>query len=146
MGVLIKSLKLPSMGKLLLLYMLVTPILANASLLVVANIDKPISLSKSEVKAIFMGGATSYDLKPVGLTPKNKTRAFFNARIIGMTESRIQSYWAQMRFSGRQKPPREFDNEEQLINYLAANKGSVSYVSSEVELKAGIVILYRSED
>nr|WP_297347021.1 hypothetical protein [uncultured Glaciecola sp.] len=141
-----KSLIRQPINKLLLFYMLTLPALANASLLVVANVDKPISLSKSEVKAIFMGGATSYDLNAVALTAENKTRAMFNARIIGMTESRIQSYWAQMRFSGRQKPPREFDNEEQLINYLVKHKGAVAYVSSDVELKAGIVILYRSED
>jgi hypothetical protein len=141
-----KSLIRQPINKLLLFYMLILPALANASLLVVANVDKPISLSKSEVKAIFMGGATSYDLNAIALTAENKTRAIFNARIIGMTESRIQSYWAQMRFSGRQKPPREFDNEEQLINYLVEHKGTVSYVSSDVELKAGIVILYRSDD
>jgi len=132
--------------KLLLFYLFLAPALVNASLLVVANIDKPISLSKSEVKAIFIGGATSYNLTAVGLTAENKTRALFNARIIGMTESRIQSYWAQMRFSGRQKPPREFDSEEQLIDYLVEHEGTVSYVSSDVKLKAGIVILYRSDD
>lgn len=141
-----KSLIRQPINKLLLFYMLTLPALANASLLVVANVDKKISLSKSEVKAIFMGGATSHDLNAIALTAENKTRAMFNARIIGMTESRIQSYWAQMRFSGRQKPPREFDNEEQLINYLVEHKGTVSYVSSDVELKAGIVILYRSDD
>ncbi|MFQ3207080.1 MAG: hypothetical protein ACI9IT_001229, partial [Glaciecola sp.] len=46
-----KSLIRQPINKLLLFYMLTLPALANASLLVVANVDKKISLSKSEVKA-----------------------------------------------------------------------------------------------
>jgi hypothetical protein len=125
-----------------LMCLLCVPVVANASLRVVGNIDSSIKLSKSEVKAIFMGGANSHQLKGIALPPENKTRKQFNAKVIGMTESRIQSYWAQMRFSGRQKPPREFSNEQQLMDYLIQNPGTVAYIDSEVDLDSRLVILY----
>ena len=131
-----------SIRKMALACLLCAPAIVNASLLVVGNVNPPIKLSKSEVKAIFMGGANSHDLKGVALTPENKARKQFNAKIIGMTESRIQSYWAQMRFSGRQKPPREFSNEELLIDYVLANPGTVAYIDSKVELDERLIILY----
>ncbi|WP_412972441.1 hypothetical protein [Glaciecola sp. MF2-115] len=132
-----------SITKLGLLCIMCAPGVVSASLLVVGNVDPPITLSKSEVKAIFMGGANSHQLKAVALPPENKTRKQFNAKVVGMTESRIQSYWAQMRFSGRQKPPREFANEQQLLDYLLENPGTVAYVSSEVELDERLVVLYQ---
>lgn len=132
--------------KLLLTTLLLTPMFVSASVVVVANVDKPITLSKSEVKALFMGGSTSYELTAVTLKRTDKTRAFFNARVIGMTESRIQSYWAQMRFSGRQTPPKEFKDADAIMAYLVENPNSVAYLSSDVELESGLTVVYQSAE
>ena len=131
-----------SIRKMALACLLCAPAIVNASLLVVGNVNPPIKLSKSEVKAIFMGGANSHDLKGVALTPENKARKQFNAKIIGMTESRIQSYWAQMRFSGRLTPPKEVESAEQMLDYLRANEGSVGYLSESTQLPEGLKVVY----
>lgn len=146
MGVLVSASFLRPARALSLFSLLLCSALANASLVIVASVDKPFSLTKSEVKSIFMGGATSRNLTPIALTPDNRSRALFNAKVIGMTEARIQSYWAQMRFSGRQKPPREFDNEQAIIDYLVEHPSSVAYLDSNVELREGLFILYRTEE
>ncbi|GAC21788.1 hypothetical protein GARC_4851 [Paraglaciecola arctica BSs20135] len=57
----------------------------------------------------------SYDLRAIALPPESQTRVLFNTKMVGLTESRIQSCWAQMRFSGRKKPPTELTNET-LVN------------------------------
>jgi hypothetical protein len=129
-----------------LVLILFVPTLAKASIVIVANIDEPITLSKSEVRSVFMGRGTTHNLKAVGLSPENKARAVFNARVVGMTEARVQSYWAQMRFSGRQKPPIEFRDETQVLNYLLENERSVAYLDSSVELKDGLVVVYSAQN
>jgi hypothetical protein len=81
-------------------------------------------------------------LKPIAMAPRSKSRYTFNTRVVGLTESRIQSYWAQMRFSGRKKAPREFDSLESLLVHLQNNKETVAYLPSDTKLPDGLIIVY----
>jgi hypothetical protein len=112
---------------------------------VVANTDlAPLSLSRQEVRSLFMGAALTYDLTPINLPPKNHTRIMFNTKVIGLTESRIQSYWAQMRFTGRKTAPKELADEPEVIEYLLTNPGGISYLSAHTGIPQGLTVLYRS--
>ena len=114
--------------------------------LVVANVeDRNLQLSQREVRSLFMGRGNNPALKVIFLSPDNLTRILFNTRVMGLAESRIQAYWAQMRFSGRKRPPREFENEAAALRYVLANEGAVGYFSQDTPLPEGLVILYRSD-
>ena len=71
-------------------------------------------------------------------------RSIFNAKIITLPESRIQSYWAQMRFSGRMTPPKEYGTLEAMLAYIANNKGAVGYIPAETELLDHLTVIYKS--
>lgn len=115
------------------------------SIVVVANTQqKSIKLSRQEIRNLFMGAALSYDLRAIALPPDNQTRVKFNTKVIGLTESRIQSYWAQMRFSGRKKPPTELSSEILVIKYLQSNPGSVSYLSVDTQIPDGLTVVFQS--
>ena len=114
--------------------------------LVVANIeDRDLQLTQREVRSLFMGRASDAGLNAIFLTPDNLTRVLFNTKVMGLAESRIQAYWAQMRFSGRKRPPREFEDEATALRYVLANEGAVGYFSQDTTLPEGLVILYRSD-
>ena len=114
--------------------------------LVVANVeDRDLQLSQREVRSLFMGRGNNPALKVIFLSPDNLTRILFNTRVMGLAESRIQAYWAQMRFSGRKRPPREFENEAEALQYVLANEGAVGYFSQDTPLPEGLVVLYRSD-
>ena len=114
--------------------------------LIVANTDdRELKLTRIEVRNLFMGEASDLALNAIALPPDNLTRVLFNTRVIGLTESRIQAYWAQMRFSGRKQPPREFEDEAEALQYVLANEGAVGYFSQDTPLPEGLVILYRSD-
>ena len=132
-----------------LLLLLASPASRAAdTLLVVANLgehsssESNINLTREQVRNLFMGIPVGKGLSPVALTPENRLRTGFNTRIIGMAESRIQSYWAQMKFTGRKSPPPEFDNEQQLLEFLQQNPGSVGYVSESTALPSGVQVVY----
>lgn len=111
---------------------------------VVANIDdKSLSLSKQQIRNLFMGGTENYDLKVFVLPPNNITRVVFNTTVVGLTESRVQSYWAQMRFTGRKKPPREFGSTEALLTHISNTPGSVGYVSASTAIPDDLVVVYQ---
>ena len=113
--------------------------------LVVANVaDRSLQLTQREVRSLFMGRGNNPALKVIFLSPDNLTRILFNTRVMGLAESRIQAYWAQMRFSGRKRPPREFEDEAAALRYVLANEGAVGYFSQDTPLPEGLVVLYRS--
>ena len=114
------------------------------SIIVVANTqDKTINLTRQEVRNLFMGGALRYELTAVALPANNQTRVIFNTKVVGLTESRIQSYWAQMRFSGRKKAPKEINNEALVIEYLKNNQGSVAYLPADAEIPEHLTVLFK---
>ena len=117
-----------------------------AGVLIVANtVERDLKLTRIEVRNLFMGEASDLALNAIALPPDNLTRVLFNTKVVGLTESRIQSYWAQMRFSGRKQPPREFENEAKALQYVLANEGAVGYFSQDMPLPEGLVILYRTD-
>ena len=114
--------------------------------LVVANVeDRDLTLTQREVRSLFMGRGNNPALKAIFLAPDNLTRVLFNTRVMGLAESRIRAYWAQMRFSGRKRPPREFEDEAEALRYVLANEGAVGYFSQDTPLPEGLVVLYRSD-
>ncbi|WP_371194992.1 hypothetical protein [Glaciecola sp. SC05] len=118
---------------------------AQTTVLVVANIDSEMQLTKQQVRNLFLGGSLPENLRAVELSPKNDLRVVFNTKVVGLTEARIQSYWAQMRFSGRKKPPKQFDDKVLLIEYVLENEGSVCYLPSDHPIPEGLKVIFTAE-
>jgi ABC-type phosphate transport system substrate-binding protein len=116
---------------------------ARQAVVVVANIDSEITLSKQEIRNLFMGGNVNYDLTAVELPPENDLRILFNTKVVGLTEARIQSYWAQMRFSGRKTPPKQLDDIATVVEYLNKNKGAIAYLPADTELSKDLKVVYK---
>ena len=117
----------------------------SRDVVVVANVeDKDIRLDKREVRNLFMGNTIDVVLEPVSLPPETLTRAVFNTKIIGLTESRIQSYWSQMRFSGRSKPPKEMQDVENLLAYISTHKGTVAFFPADVPIPDHLTVVYQT--
>ncbi|WP_246604313.1 hypothetical protein [Alteromonas lipotrueae] len=111
---------------------------------VVANLGEPsLQLSKSEIRNVFMGGATN-GLSPVEFEPGSYIRKVFNTRVIGLPEARIQSFWAQMRFSGRSIPPSNVSNIEEMVTFLIEHKLSVGYLPEGTVIPKGLTVVYVS--
>ena len=116
---------------------------ANNAITVVANTqDRGMLLSRHEVRNLFMGTRLGYNFIAITLPPENQTRVIFNTKVIGLTESRIQSYWAQMRFTGRKKIPREVASEQLMLEYLQNNKGAVGYLPASLTLPDDLTVIY----
>jgi hypothetical protein len=113
---------------------------------VVAHLaNQTVSLSRGEIRNIFMGGVSESNLAPVEIASGSHVRVVFNTHVIGLPESRIQSYWAQMKFSGRSKPPVSVGNIDEMISYLIENEASIGYLPEGVELPESLTILFTTD-
>lgn len=112
-------------------------------IVVVANLQQQeLELSKQQVKSLFMGSFVGHELKVVTLPPSSLVRVNFNTKVIGMTEDRIQSFWAQMRFSGRKTQPKELNDIDALLEYVENTPGAVTYLPSTVQLPDSLQVIY----
>lgn len=119
---------------------------ASNQIIVVANVDElTTDLTREQVRNLFMGASIGRNLEPITLPPHNRTRSLFNAKVIGMAEQRIQSYWAQMKFTGRLSQPKEVTSEQEMVKYIVQHKGSIGYLTADTELPEGLSVLFSSE-
>lgn len=98
-------------------------------------------ITKNELRNVFLGRDTLM-FEPVIPPVDTITRIVFNTKIIGLNESRIQSFYAQMRFSGRARPPKELPTIEALLYYIATTKNAITYVPQGTKLPKNVEIIY----
>ena len=118
---------------------------AQDDIVVVASSRAVESLDRTSVRNLFMGNLRVEGLRPVNLPAGNPVRVLFNTRVIGLTEARIQSYWAQMRFSGRSRPPPEVNDVQSLLDLLLEQPGNVGYLPADIDLPEGLTVLFRTD-
>lgn len=123
------------------LLLVCAPSWAAQQIIVVGNLAEPQSMEKHEIRNIFMGGPGRL-LEPVALKPGEEARHVFNTLVVGLTEARIQSYWAQMRFSGRNRAPVEVENTEQMLQYLLEHQGAVGYLPADTLIPEQLTVLF----
>ncbi|KUI97558.1 hypothetical protein [Vibrio sp. MEBiC08052] len=113
-------------------------------ILVIANTASHLpALTHHEIRQIYMGGTLSRKYQAVALTVGNPTRILFNTKVIGLTESRIQSYWAQLLFTGRSHPPLELSSAKELLNYVTKTNNAIGYVPAQLELPHDVIVVYQ---
>lgn len=113
----------------------------SQSVFVIVNVNNSVNLSKQQIRNVFMGSASNLGLDPVNLPPGELSRTLFNLKVVGLTEARIESYWAQMRFSGRMKPPIMMESEEEVLAFVSQNPDGIAYISSIDNLPATVKVL-----
>ncbi|WP_077340868.1 hypothetical protein [Pseudocolwellia agarivorans] len=114
----------------------------STEVIVVKNIENPInSITKNQLRNVFLGRNTLM-FEPVIPPVETITRIIFNTKIIGLNESRIQSFYAQMRFSGRARPPKELPTTDALLHYISTTPTAITYVPQGTKLPKNVVVIY----
>lgn len=115
---------------LLLLVFLLAGRGAAAELVIVVHPDSGVdSMVQNDVVNVFMGryqklpsGITAF---PVDLSPQ---RGAFYQQLVNKTLPEINSYWARLVFSGRASPPRQVQDDTEVIEIVSDNRGAIGYV------------------
>jgi ABC-type phosphate transport system substrate-binding protein len=114
----------------------------NIEIVIVKNTNNPVKkISKSQLRNVFLGRNT-FMFEPVIPPVQTITRIIFNTKIIGLNESRIQSFYAQMRFSGRDRPPKELPTNDDLLYYISTTQNAITYVPKGTALPDNVEIIY----
>lgn len=55
-------------------------------------------------------------------------RREFEKQVLNMSASQLKTYWAKHIFTGQNRPPQEFDSEEQMKQWIASTPGALGYL------------------
>jgi ABC-type phosphate transport system substrate-binding protein len=106
---------------------------AQAQTIVIANPGvKSDTVSKSDLRDVFTGGATSLSsgsqVTPV-LLKSGATHDGFLAAYIGKSDAAFRASWRSLVFSGQASMPKSLDSETAVVEYVAHNPGAIGYIS-----------------
>ena len=119
---------------------------ASERVIIVTHADNTgLRLSREQIRNLFMGASVGRDLQPVALPPGNRTRSLFNIKIVCLSDSRVQSYWAQMKFTGRRPPPQIVNSEKAMVQYLLDTPDSIGYLTADTDLPEDLIVIYATD-
>jgi ABC-type phosphate transport system substrate-binding protein len=89
-------------------------------------------VDNTTVRRIYLGKKTRWDNRtkiiPVILKDESLHKVFVK-EILNRSVSNFENYWKQAVFTGRGIPPRAFDSELDLLQYVSRTPGALGYVS-----------------
>ena len=115
-----------------------------AELVVIANPDLPVErIASQDLQRIFLGKLTRWgnDEAVVPVVLKDgPVHESFVTELLDRSPHRFVTYWRQMVFTGRGRPPHGVANEREMVAFVAETPGAVGYVSDR-QPRDGVKIL-----
>lgn len=117
----------------LLITLAISSVNAKEPLAVVVNKVNPVDkLSQSELIDLFMGKYVAFPGNvaaiPVELNGDHKIKVEFYQNLVDMPLSRVNAYWARLRFTGRKRAAKFYTNEAEVIEFIMANENAIGYI------------------
>lgn len=133
----------PALVALICLAVLV-PVVAAGEVVVVAHESVAEDLvGRKDLQRIYLGKKSTWDDKttivPV-ILKEGPVHEEFVEDVVGRSTNRFTSYWRQMIFTGKGVPPKSFDNEAEVVDFVKATPGAVGYVSPQADV-TGVKVL-----
>lgn len=116
----------------------VTKVSAQDFVVIVNNSNGISSMKSVEVKLYYMRKIKQQwpemgvAILPVGISSNQKSKEAFLTTVMKMSDSELDAYFKQRQFANAEALPATFATEEEVIDYVAKNKGAIGYVSKAV--------------
>ena len=101
--------------------------------------DNPLSsVSQEFVTDVFLKRVTRWhdgeQAHPVDQRGDAEVRKSFAERVLRRSVSAVKRYWQQRIFSGRDLPPPELDDDDDVVGFVLKHRGAIGYVSGSAKL------------
>lgn len=112
---------------------------------VIVNAGNPVNeLPADAVSKLFLKQATNFPgggaATPVEPAKSSPARAAFAKTVLGWTVQKLDTYWQQQIFSGKDVPPDSKSSDDEVVAFVKANPGAIGYVSGTAAT-AGVKVI-----
>jgi len=111
-------------------------------LVIVINLDNEVSsMDDDELRRLFTGKSLRFSNGArAALAVYMPESAFFNKKLLNMSNDDVSALWSRLKFSGRSRPPRAFDSVEELVEYVASTPNALAYMPASA-LREGVRVI-----
>jgi len=105
------------------------------------------TLSKTQIKAIFLKKITIIDdlkIIPINLDARDSLRLKFEKKILNMNFNRLKSYWTKQHYLGH-RPPISMKSQDSIKAFVKKVDGAIGYIEIK-NLDDNLKIIYRWRD
>ena len=110
---------------------------ANQQVVIIANSSVPVdSLSHNGLREVFLGRETIWNnelMVKVVIQKESSAHTFFTRKLMHKSPDQFYRYWREQLYLGHSSLPASFNNEKDLIEYVARTPGAIGYVSTAPE-------------
>ncbi|MAX01100.1 MAG: phosphate ABC transporter substrate-binding protein [Sphingomonas sp.] len=106
---------------------------ALAEIAVIVSHDNTQNLAQSDIERIYTGKSTRYPNGDEVEAYNLKSGAVvdtFNTSLLKRSTAQMNAYWSKLIFTGKGKPLKAVDSEQDMINAIAANPVAIGYVDA----------------
>lgn len=127
--------------------LLFLPLPALAELAVIVNPQSGVEqLTKSQVINIFLGShrelPSGLPARPIDLPANLPEKTQFYRSLVNKDLDQMAAYWSRLVFAGSTLPPVQANTQQDVIQYVAANRGAVGYVERKsVDARVRVVLV-----
>ena len=102
-------------------------------------------ISRAVLAGIFQGEVIRWGndarIRPVDQSSQSPVRREFIQDVLGQSLGELQNHWAQRMATHRQMPPPTRGSDDEILEFVAAQKGAIGYVSDTAELPPGVKVI-----
>jgi ABC-type phosphate transport system substrate-binding protein len=99
------------------------------------------SVPRAVLAQVYLGSVTRWGdgqtIAPVDLSSTSPVRKAFSEEVLGLSVDGVRVHWLR-RISAGQRPPLSKASDDEVIAFVAAQKGAVGYVSAAAPLPATV--------
>ena len=104
----------------------------SAQVVIIANANMKVdSISKDDIRDVFTGASTNLRFGPHArpvLMNKGKLNDEFMSSYIGMKDMEFRAGWVTLVFAGKMVMPPSFENEGEVVEYVAHHPFTLGYI------------------
>ncbi|MCB0385024.1 MAG: hypothetical protein KDD43_06500 [Bdellovibrionales bacterium] len=109
--------------------------IAQEKFVLIVNAKNSITqVNTKEAKDIYFGRKLFWEsgvkIRPALLDQKNPVTNLFLSGCLDTESTRYLSFWRRRLFSGRGVPPKQFQSEKELLEFVSQNEGAIAVVST----------------
>jgi ABC-type phosphate transport system substrate-binding protein len=118
--------------------------IAWAEIVIIAHQNVPeTTVSKHDLQEIFLGKRVQWKdntaIHPVTVKDQELHSAFLK-QYIKKSFAKWNAYWKHMVFTGNGTPPKQFDTQQELVDYVVNTTGAIGYVDAETPVENVTII------
>ena len=104
-------------------------------------------IDRETVKNIFLGNKLYWKsgkrIMPVHLSVEDSSFQVFLEEVIDMDSTQFTSYWRRKLFSGRAYPPKQFEKDDMIIEFIRKNNAGIGVISKAPDKNSNGLIFFQ---